>query len=114
MSEIGDIKQAIVLNMNKFLNGINQYAGKSSDEGLQLLIYTNFGSIECVLADPDVAKSNPISVVFSGSVELAGVSDPRAIHIKNAKIKHYGSKEVSQIVEDMILFTDQIVGLSFT
>ncbi|MFD3272685.1 hypothetical protein ACE3MS_31145 [Paenibacillus dendritiformis] len=106
-----DYKGAVTIKLNQFLQELEHQYKKQ--DYLSILIFTNFGQIECTLASPENSENDPIAVIFSGAVKLAKLNDLPALHIKNAKITPYGSKEAAHIVEDMILFTDQIVGLSF-
>lgn len=109
-----DYKNKITLKLSQFLKEIEHHRSNPGHPGLSLLIFTNFGQVECDLSDPKLSETDPISVIFNGVVDLANITDLPALHIKNAKITPYCSNGPIKIVKDMILFTDQIVGLSFT
>ncbi len=111
VDDLSEKKRLIVHKLHRFLQEINTL-GK--EKKLSLLIFTNFGKIECMLADPESTISHPVGFIFSSSIDLANIDEVSALYLKDAKISPYGSQEPTQIVEDMILFTDQIVGLSFT
>ena len=109
---LNDHKRDIIINLNLILKKIREQNNRD-DEPQELILFTNFGKIRCELSPPELSESHPISILFNGTVKLADVDNLAAIHIKNAKFEPFGPVERELYVEDMILFTDHIIGVSF-
>jgi hypothetical protein len=106
-------KRDLTIKLNQFLKEFEARFDKTGEVNTPLLIFTSFGLIECHLAKPENIDIDPMAKLFNGAVELADITDLPALHLKDAKITPYGEKEPAQVVKDMVLFTDQITGLSF-
>lgn len=111
MSE--NYKRDLTVKLHRFLKEIEGKLDRSGTVNIPILIFTNFGHIECHLANPENVGNDPVATIFTGAVELANITDLPALHLKDAKITPYGEKQPAHIIEDMVLFTDQIIGLSF-
>ncbi|WHX50563.1 hypothetical protein QNH46_07925 [Paenibacillus woosongensis] len=106
-------KRDLTVKLHQYLKEIESKLDKSGNSNVPILIFTNFGHIECHLAKPENVDNDPVATIFTGAVELANITDLPALHLKDAKITPYGEKQPAHIVKDMVLFTDQIIGLSF-
>lgn len=95
-------------------NGIND-----PEKELHVLIFTNFGHIKAdsieFLTDNDLVDLDPVETYLKASVVKVGDqgSKDSTLLIRNAAITPFGYKEPQHIVTHKLLFTDQIVGLSF-
>ncbi|MBW4083536.1 hypothetical protein [Paenibacillus sp. S150] len=125
------LKRIAIRSTAEFLEKFNGSELSSITGELSLLIITNFGHIEAklthVLDTVDPTKdlsayifANVLQNRNEAYIEQVGIdrivefpSELDSILLKNAKITPYGSKAPSHIINDMILFPDQIVGLSF-
>lgn len=125
------LKRITVRCVADFLESFNESSLSSITGDLSLMIITNFGYIEAKLThvldavDPTKDLSayvfaNVLQNRNDAYIEQVGInrvvefpSELDTILLKNAKITPYGSKAPAQIINDMILFPDQIVGLSF-
>ncbi|OME23426.1 hypothetical protein [Paenibacillus odorifer] len=129
MSEI-NYKQLTTERLNIILEDLNKKA--KDGNRLSILIYTNFGHIEAnecvdIFEGKGLDHDNPVQGILYGALTSAEDEciriqkiDPKAtfskdsfLLLKDAKITTYGSNVVQHVVSDMILFCDQIVGLSF-
>lgn len=109
--ELHQEKRDIIINLNTVLKKL--YEQVNREELPEVILFTNFGKIRCELSPPEIGDSNPISALFNGVAEISGVENLAALHIKNAKFQPFGHEEHELFVEDMILFTDHIIGVSF-
>jgi len=86
----------------------------------QIVIYTAFGRIVCDLKPPSTKNAllgfvdDPTTVVIdiSAVFDETGMFDAQLLNAKNVVIYNNNSGEEPIRVEQMVLFTDQILGFS--
>ena len=122
-----DFKNLTIGHMNDILKSLNESQGARNG----IIIFTNFGMVRGMLTEPMIESEESDSSVFQQVVKKAinfrdediadsekegnrprPVSDQGFISLRNVKIHPYTSSTASTI-EEMIIFTDQIVGVSF-
>ncbi|MEF2969229.1 hypothetical protein V3851_25995 [Paenibacillus sp. M1] len=111
--EINELKRLSVHELDHVLrlsNGaIKEFDIKSK---FSVLIITNFGHIEAEIYDTDSRDDVGLTMLSTAFSRIDDASPP-VIFLKNAKITPFGQSSPGHIIEQMALFTDQIVGLSF-
>jgi hypothetical protein len=114
MLDLAEFKHLSVHALDNVLKTINGgLTTQNVPAQFKLLILTNFGHIE---ADLDVSQGNtddPWLLALNKAVSFNEKEIRPAIVLKNAKITPFGFNKPAHIIEQMALFSDQIVGLSF-
>ncbi|WMT39744.1 hypothetical protein RE628_20460 [Paenibacillus sp. D2_2] len=123
-----DFRQVTIEQLNHVLNVVTEGDGKK----INILFLTNFGLIQGEITDPfneaedyeptffqSVIKrtiefrSEAIAEAEENNAATRAVNDGAYIPLKNVVIKHHGSAGTLKI-QEMILFTEHIVGISFS
>jgi len=109
--DIANIKRLFVIKLDHYLKVFSS-VGVRGIETPKVIILTTFGKIECDLYLHTSSSEDQMGTFFH-NVELStGQENVPTLHLKNATITSF-STGIPLEVEDMIIFTDQIVGLSF-
>jgi len=112
MDDISEFKRLAVLKLNHVLQVHNgSLESKGIPQQFELMIITSFGHIEGEYFEED---NGDLGLgILSNAITMTKHENPPVILLKNAKITPYGHKSPVHLIEQMTIFTDQIVGLSF-
>lgn len=116
MDNLSDFKRLALHKLDNILTVQNaSLASENVPTQFNVLVITSFGHIEAEYFDVfDGKEGNDLGVsTLSTAISLTKNDNPPVVTLKNAKITLFGQKEPSHVIEQMLLFTDQIVGLSF-
>lgn len=112
-----NIKSLTTVKLNEILQVTNS-GMKSADTELQVLIFTNFGHIQAksieFIKESNFADLDPVDTYLQAAAVKGAESDKESLLlVHDAKITPFGFKEPQHVITHMLLFADQIVGLSF-
>ncbi|MED0670585.1 hypothetical protein P4S95_10270 [Aneurinibacillus aneurinilyticus] len=135
-----DMKRAILLSFNAAIEGIKSGEIKSAqvNDGGQMMIMTNFGIVYCDIKsldeEVDTTNSSDVNQIISevltnqvikgtdhaiaqyekeiGTENLRVINDSSPIYLENVTVIPYGNPAAKFNFPSLLLFSDQIVGIS--
>ncbi|MBW7474477.1 hypothetical protein K0T92_06940 [Paenibacillus oenotherae] len=106
MSEINDFKRLTIHKLDHLLTELNAVY----DERYTVVVLTNFGYVRGRYHDIMNTKASELAK----SVKLTEIDNPPAILLKDVEIRAFANGAFYSIHEEMVLFTDQIVGIKIS
>lgn len=111
--ELNELKRRSVHELNHVLRvSSDAIQGFDFEAKFKALIITNFGHIEAEIYDTDSRDDVGLTLLATTFSRIED-ADPPVVFLKNAKITPFGQSSPAHVIEQMALFTDQIVGISF-